>query len=166
MQIVCVEGSNLGSAKKGLSAICLLLALFVFAGAVAAAPSLSLSFYKDNGYGLGDDMQGQWTINTAVSSDVVRVEFYLDNQLQKNATAAPFNWSFNTANYTEAQHTFRVVAYDSAGATAETEKQSNFVGFPVGFVAAIIGIIVAVTVVVLIVCIYRIRKHDAKKSHD
>jgi hypothetical protein len=157
------EGSSLGYRNRGLITICFFLIIFVFAGAVCAVPILHLDFYKDNGYGLGDDMQGQWTINAAVSSDIVRVEFYLDNQLQKNVTSAPFSWSFDTANYTEAKHMFKVVAYDSAGVTAETEKQSNFVGVPVTFVAGIIGLIVSVTVVVLVVCVHRIRKHDAKK---
>jgi hypothetical protein len=158
--------ANLGLAKKGLIVICLLLVVSVFVGAVAAAPTLRLNFYKNNGYGAGDDMQGQWTINTQVSSDVVRVEFYLDNQLQQNVTTAPFSWSFNTANYTEAKHTITAIAYDSAGVTATAESQRNFVGFPLSFVVGIIGLVVAVIVVVLIVCVYRIRKQNAKKNQD
>jgi hypothetical protein len=149
---------------KGLITVCIVLALSLFAGAVAATPSLRLDFYKNNGYGLGDDMQGQWTINTAVSSDVVRVEFYIDNELQNNMTTAPFSWSFNTADYSEAKHTFSVVAYDSTGVTVKSEKQANFVGFPVSFIAAIIGIIVAVTVVALVVSGYKIRKSNVKKN--
>ncbi len=144
--------------------VCVFLSLFVIVGSVAAAPSLRLDFYKDNGYGMGEDMQGQWTINTVVSSDVIRVEFYLDGQLQKNATSAPFSWSFNTADYNQSKHTFTVIAIDSTGATTESERQANFVGFPVSFVVVIIGIIVAVTVVVLVVSVYRIRKSDAKKN--
>lgn len=162
--VLSVEASRLGYRTKGLITICIFLALSVFTGAVAAAPSLRLDFYKDNGYGMGEDMQGQWTINAVVSSDVVRVEFYLDNQLQKNATLTPFSWSFNTADYNENKHVFTAIAYDSTGAIAESERQANFAGFPVNFVAAIIGIIVAVTVVALVVSVYRIRKFNAKKT--
>jgi hypothetical protein len=100
----------MGSKVKALYIVCLILVLSVFVGAVTATPTLRLDFYKDNGYGMGEDLQGQWTVNTEISSDVVRIEFYLDGQLQKNDTSAPFSWSFNTANFTEAQHTFKVVA--------------------------------------------------------
>ena len=115
-----------------------------------AAPSLSLSFYKDNGYGMGNDMNGLWTINSDVSADVVYVEFYLDGQLQQNATASPFKWQFDTANYTEGQHTIRVVAYDAAGATAVAESQRNFVGFPLTFVVVIIAVVVVAILVPLV----------------
>lgn len=162
--VLCAEVSSLGCRTKGLIIVCVFLALSVFAGAAAAAPSLRLDFYKDNGYGMGDDMQGEWTINADVSSDVVRVEFYLDGQLQENATSVPFSWSFNTAEFNESKHMFTVIAYDSFGDTVESERQANFVGFPVSFVAAIIGIIVAVTVVALVVSVYRIRKSNAKNN--
>lgn len=154
----------MGLKPEVLCIVCLVLAFSTFASVVVAAPSLRLDFYKNNGYGFGDDMQGQWTINTAVSSDVVRVEFYFDNQLQKNATSAPFSWSFNTDNYTEGKHALKVVAFDAAGATAESERQANFVGFPVTFVAAIVGIVVAITVLALVVSVYRIKKSNVKKE--
>jgi uncharacterized membrane protein len=154
----------LGYRSRWLNIVCVFLTLFVIAGTVAAAPSLRLDFYKNNGYGMGEDMQGQWTINTVVSSDVTHVEFYLDGQLQKNATSAPFSWSFNTADYNQSKHTFTVIAFDSTGATTESERQANFVGFPVSFVVAIIGIIVTIIVVILVVSVYRIRKSDAKKN--
>lgn len=154
----------MGCRTKGLIIVCIFLALSVFAGAVAAAPSLRLDFYKDNGYGMGDDIQGQWTITASVSSDVVRVEFYLDGQLQENATSTPFSWSFNTAEFSENKHMFTVISYDSSGATAESERQANFVEFPVSFVVAIIGIIVAITLVALVVSVYRIRKSNAKHN--
>ncbi len=43
--------------------VCLLVCFIMlsFAAAVEAAPSLSLSFYKDNGYGMGNDINGLWT---------------------------------------------------------------------------------------------------------
>ena len=61
--------------------------------------------------------------------------------------AAPFSWSFNTGNYSEGQHTFKVVAYDSLGETATAESQHNFVGFPLTFVVGIIASVVVITVV-------------------
>ncbi len=125
-----------------------------------AKPTLSLDFYKNNGYGSGSDMNGEWTLNTVVSQDVAYVEFYLDNQLQLNATATPFSWNFNTGSYTEGQHTIKAVAYDSAGETATEEIQRNFVGFPLTFVVGIIVLVVVVVIVSLGFVVYRARKSE------
>ena len=148
----------MGFRVKGL---CLLLVCLVFmlpCFLVAAAPSVSLSLYKNNGYGMGNDMNGVWTVNTAVSPEVSYVEFYLDDQLQQNATSTPFSWQFDTANYTLDTHTIRAVAFDSAGESATAQVKRNFVGFPVTFVVGIIGTIVAGLTIALVVSVYRIRK--------
>jgi hypothetical protein len=122
------------------TAFCLVIFLSGLASSLAA-PSLSLSWYKNNGYGMGNDIGGEWTINTNVSTDVVRVEFYLDDVLQQNDTEAPFSWNFNTAdNFTLGVHTFRVVAYDSAGASTTSVAERNFVEY--SFSSVIITIII------------------------
>ena len=148
----------MGFRVKGL---CLLLVCLVFVlpcFLVAAEPSVSLSLYKNNGYGLGDDMNGLWTVNTAVSQNVSYVEFYLDDQLQLNGTSAPFSWQFDIINYTEGTHTIRAVAFDSAGESATAQVERNFVGFPLAFVVGIIGTIVAGLTIAVVVSVYRIRK--------
>ena len=148
----------MGFRVKGL---CFLLVCLVFVTPcflVAAAPSLSLSLYKNNGYGMGDDMNGVWTVNTAVSQNVSYVEFYVDDQLQLNDTSASFSWQFDTINYTEGTHTIRAAAFDSAGESATTQVERNFVGFPVNFVVGIIVLIVVVSAVAVLVSVYRIRK--------
>jgi hypothetical protein len=129
---------------------------------VEAKPTLNLSFYKDNGYGMGNDMNGEWTINTEVSSDVQYVEFYMDDQLQLNDTSAPYNWNFNTGSYTEGMHTIKVVAYDAAGESATAERQSNFVGFPLTFVVGIIVFVVIAVIGGFGFALYRARKNEAK----
>jgi heme/copper-type cytochrome/quinol oxidase subunit 2 len=131
---------------------------------VEAAPTLSTSFYKNNGYGMGNDMSGEWTLNTSVSSDVAYVEFYLDDQLQLNATTAPFSWHFDTSSFSEGQHTIHVIAYDAEGVSDDVTLQRNFVGFPVDFVVLIIVIVVVAVVVSLAVLLYRVRRQDAKRN--
>jgi ABC-type transport system involved in multi-copper enzyme maturation permease subunit len=130
---------------------------------VAAKPSLSVSFYKNNGYGMGNDVNGQWTINTEVSDNTTHVEFYLDNQLQLNDTTAPYQWEFTTETFNEGTHTLKLVAYDASGETAIFENQKNFVGFPMTFVVGIISVVVVVFVIALIISAYRIKKEAAKK---
>ncbi len=133
---------------------------------VQAKPTLSLSFYKNNGYSMGNDMNGLWTINTEVSSDVVYVEFYLDNELQCNDTSAPFSWPFDTNNYTIALHTIKVVAYDSSGEQAVEERQPNFVGFPLAFVVGIISFVVVAVIVSFVFAFYRARRNEAKERQQ
>jgi len=144
----------------GFAVLLLALSLTVTCASAEAKPTLSLSFYKNNGYGSGSDMNGEWTLNATVSQDVVNVEFYLDNQLQLNDTTAPFRWNFNTGYFTEDQHTIKAVAYNSAGETTTEEIQRNFVGFPLTFVVGIIVLVVVVVIVSLVFVIYRARKSE------
>jgi len=143
--------------------ICLVTVLSCLVVDVTAKPSLSLSFYKNDGYGMGNDMNGKWTINTAVSQNASYVEFYLDNNLEQNITSASFNWHFDTANYTEGRHTIKVIAYDFSGESTTVTIERNFVGFPINFILGIIAIIVAVTVLSLILLLLRVRKKEIKK---
>lgn len=156
-----IKTSQLGTL---LTVALLLLGLLIFTA--QAAPTLKLSFYKNNGYSLGNDMQGQWTINTEVSNDVTNVEFYIDGQLQFNDTQAPFSWPYNTEDYGLGLHTIKVVAYDSAGEYAIEERQPNFVGFPLMFIIGIISLIVVGSIGAFIFALYRARRNEAKERQQ
>jgi hypothetical protein len=57
------------------------------------------------------------TLVTATASDnvgVARVEFLLDGALQSTATAAPYQWSWNTAGAANGSHALVSKAYDAA----------------------------------------------------
>ena len=148
---------------RGLSLVCLVLVLAYALAIVVAAPSLSISTYKNNGYGWGNDMGGLWTFTAEVSQDVVFVEFYLDDELQQNSTAAPFKWQFNTADYTLGEHMIEVVAYDSTGLTATAEKQADFVEYSMTDTLVIIVVAVVVIMVVsLAALLFRVRRKASK----
>jgi len=115
---------------------------------------------------MGNDINGEWTINTATSSDVTHVEFYLDDHLEENNKSSPFSWYFDTTNYTEEAHTIKAVAYNSAGKTATAQAERNFVGFPITFVVEIIGFIVLVIVLSLLFALYRVRKKEAAQNQN
>ena len=134
---------------------------------VSASPSMSLSWHKDNGYDMGNDINGVWTINANVSPDVVYVEFYLGGQLQQNDTSSPFSWQFDTVNYSEGMHIIKAVAFNSLGETVIVQVERNFVGFPFLFVISIIIVVVVVVLVVSIVAaFYRVRKRKRELSRN
>ncbi len=140
-----------------------ILLLFTLAAipllAVNAEPTISLSLYKDNGYGWGNDMAGQWTVNTQVSADVTSVEFYLDHQLQQKDTSAPFSWQFNTNNYTTGEHTIKAVAYDNQSSSQTAQITRNFVEDNTNTILVTIIVAVAAVFAVLVgVAVYRIKK--------
>ena len=142
-----------------LSYICMICAALALSStAVLAAPTISLSWYKNNGYGLGNDIGGQWTITAVTSSDVTRVEFYLDSQLQQNDTLTPFSWAFNTADYSLGSHNIKTVAYTSDGQTMTAQAERNFVEYSTNLLWIITGVIVAVVAISIVVALYWVRK--------
>jgi hypothetical protein len=143
---------------KGLAVTCFLIVIACSVASVYATPTLSLSWYKNNGYGMGNDISGEWTITAQVSQNVTRVEFYIDNQLEVNDTSAPFSWNFDTANFTEGTHSIKAVAYDSDGQSATAVAERNFVGFPVSSIVGIILFVVVVLIVALVVTWFWIKK--------
>ncbi|MBN1245294.1 hypothetical protein JXA31_06845 [Candidatus Bathyarchaeota archaeon] len=132
---------------------------------IEAEPTVSIRLYRDNAYGFGNDISGLLTVRTEVSTDVTRVEFYLDTLLQSNCTTSPFNWSFDTNNYTLGLHTIKVVAYDALGDEASAEIQRNFIEFPTLLILSIIVATVVITFAGIVIGIFRARKREAKEKH-
>jgi hypothetical protein len=102
-------------AKTKLLMSLVLLTLVALCLTVEAQSKFSLTLYKNNGYGLGKDMAGLWTLKTDFSTDTSYVEFYIDNHLQANDTTAPYNWQFITSNFTIGEHTLKAVSYNNSG---------------------------------------------------
>ncbi len=147
--------------NKKLACICVISIFLASSTSIAlAAPSISLSWYKNNGYDdFGNSIGGEWTITAKVSSDVTRVEFYVDDALQQNVTSAPFKWTFNTANFSLGDHNIKVIAYDAAGETATAQANRNFVEYSASDTLWMtIGIVVIVMVIILVAALYRVRK--------
>jgi len=123
-----------------------------------AKPSIDLDFAKDNGYGFGNDIGGLWTVNAHVSSEVAYVEFYLDGQLERNDTSAPFSWQFDTVNYSVGSHAIKAVAYDALGESAFLQVERNFQQTSTETVTGIIfAIVIAVVVAAVGFALYRVK---------
>jgi hypothetical protein len=124
-----------------------------------AQPALLLDLNRDYGFGMGNDIAGLFTLKADASSNTSYVEFYLDNQLQQNDTAAPYSWQFNTNNCTLGEHTLKAVAYDGAGESQTKEITRNFVEDSTNNILLVtIVIAVVVTAIAVVVAVYRIRK--------
>lgn len=133
--------------------------VFLFGTVAEAKPSIDFEFYKNDGYGMGDDIGGVWTITAKVSTDVQYVEFYLDDQIQQKDTTAPYSWQFNTLNYPVGSHAIKAVAYDSSGSSAMLQVTRDFQDTPT--LTVMTPIIAAVIIIVAVACgfaIFRVIK--------
>jgi hypothetical protein len=142
----------------------LLLTLSCFAAAQTEQPEVALSLYRNSGFDMGNDINGQWTVNAAVSQNVTHVEFYLDGELQHNDTVAPFSWAFDSSSYSEGNHVIRAVAWDVYGESAEASVERNFVGFPILLVVGVVAVAVVMFVVSLVVSWFWIKKKAAQRQ--
>src|SRR5262249_47457861 len=52
------------------------------------------------------------TVTVDVSNDVTRVDFIVDHVRQASVTSGPFQWDWDTHNFTDNIHTLKVKAFD------------------------------------------------------
>lgn len=112
-------------------------------------------------------VSGTKTISASATDDkgVDRVEFWVDGVKKSTDYSSPYNWSWDTTNYSDGTHTVRVVAYDGDGksdyqqysvsvrnieppvAGEGIEPQiSELLSNPIAIVLIIVGIIAAIAV--------------------
>ena len=103
-------------------------AFAVVAGLLLAPPvlaqenSLTMTLSRDWGYGgFGGDIQGTFSFHVRGPSEIVRVEFYIDEQMIGEDTQAPFDLQFVTDNYPLGEHELYAVGYAADG----TSLRSN-----------------------------------------
>jgi hypothetical protein len=150
----------------GLTLACLLLLTPFMLLTASAEPALSIEWQRNSGFDLHSGINGQYTITAHPASNLTtHVEFYLDDKLQYSDAQTPYNWSFNTDNYPEGEHTIRVTAYTATGETASATDIRSFTGFPYMFVVGVLlfgGIVFAF---LLLLTYYLIKqKANAKRT--
>jgi len=80
----------------------------------------------------GSDLDGDYTTQltaTDSGSGMERVEFYLDAALVLTDNAAPWEWDFDTGDYSDGNHTLTAWAYDRAGNRADLTARWFFGDF-------------------------------------
>ncbi len=128
--------------KKVLLAICLLAliaGLLSTSEALAqTADRLSLRLSRTFGYSSGTgDIQGTFKLTATGPDNLVKVAFYLDDQVLGEVTQSPFALSFSTDSYPNGLHTFKAVGTTADGTDYQSnEIEGNFVSAGQGMKAA------------------------------
>lgn len=82
-----------------------------------------LSLSRDFGYGgMGNDIQGMFSLRINGPDDLVRVEFFIDGELMGEDAESPFAFQFNTDNYTVGLHTLNAVGYTAGGRELQSRE--------------------------------------------
>jgi hypothetical protein len=155
------------NAKDKVTLICLLISL-MFPALVLAQddPALQLRLSRDNGYGLGSQMQGHFSYRVSGPENLVRVEYLMDGEVIGESTEEPFRFRFITDNFELGIHEMSAVGYTADGQVLNSNViRGDFVDPQVGntFIIAIIGLSVVVIGVRLL--FFRQGSGKAKKGY-
>lgn len=115
--------------------------------------SLQLSVRRDFGFGMGNLIQGRFTLQVTGPDDLVRVEFLIDEQVVGLDSEPPFRFSFNTSKYQLGGHRISAIGFTITGEELRSaERTLEFVSADEGWRAAmgIVGPIVVGTIVLML----------------
>ncbi|MFZ0547440.1 MAG: hypothetical protein WAM60_18485 [Candidatus Promineifilaceae bacterium] len=126
-----------------------LLVFLLFPSLVFAQdePALKLSLSRDNGYGLGSQMQGHFSYRVTGPDNLVRVEYLMDGEVIGESTEQPFRFRFVTDNFELGSHQMSAVGYTADGQTLESNTiRGEFVSPQVTnkFLFGVIGFVVVI----------------------
>ena len=85
------------------------------AGAQESEASLQLTVRRDFGFGMGNRVQGSFTLQVTGPDDLVQVEFLIDEQVVGVDIEPPFRFSFSTSNYQLGDHRISAVGFTTTG---------------------------------------------------
>lgn len=126
-----------------------LIVLFVFPAFAFAQdePELELRISRDNGYGLGNQMQGNFSYRVSGPEDLVRVEYLMDGEVIGESTSEPFRFNFVTDNFELGLHEMSAVGYTADGEVLESNVyRGDFVSPEITsrFTYIVLGLVVVV----------------------
>ena len=121
-----------------LTIVVLVVAAPVLApAALAQGDELQLAVRRNFGYGGGDQIQGSFTMAATGPTDLASVTFKIDAQVVGTANAAPFQVSFNTADYGLGWHDLTAEGHTTGGQTlVAAPRRFDFVSAATGYQAA------------------------------
>jgi hypothetical protein len=117
--------------KNCLYIFLVLLAILVFvtAARAQAVEELELSVSRDFGSSFGTgDIQGTFSMKVTNPSNLVKIQFYIDNTMIAEDTEPPFKVQFVTDDYAPGMHTMHAIGYTSDGRELLTrEMKFNYI---------------------------------------
>lgn len=88
-----------------------------------AVEELALSLSRDFGSSFGKgDIQGTFSLKVTGPSNLVKVQFYIDNTILAEDTDSPFMVQFVTDDYTPGKHTMYAMGYTRDGRELHTRE--------------------------------------------
>jgi len=143
---------------SGICLLVLLLLTILPAAAQQTDETLTLHLNRDFGYSAGGEIQGAFSLTAAGPDDLVRIDYYLDDQLLGRAEAPPFKISFNTGDHPLGQHTLSAVGTTAAGIEIRsTNRTLEFVSAEAGWQMAgkialpILAVVLAIAILSTVV---------------
>jgi hypothetical protein len=110
--------------KRCLSLLLILGICMAFSTTVSAqTQELKLSLSRDFGYGLGGDIQGLFSMHVSGPSDLVKVEFFIDETKIGEDTESPYALQFSTDDYPLGVHT---LSARGSSATGQVYSSNSF----------------------------------------
>ena len=105
--------------------ITILVSLAIISAVSAQSEELTLSLSRDFGYGgFNGDIQGTFSVKASGPANLERVQFFLDETLLGEDTAAPFAIQFVTDNYPTGAHVLSAVGYTTDGKPLKSQTIS------------------------------------------
>lgn len=117
----------------GLLAAIILLVPTAMAEAQDAG-GLTLGLRRDFGYGMGDDIQGRFTLSASGPDNLETVTFYLDQVVLSTVNEAPFRFSFSTGDFALGVHVIAAEGVLTDGTRLRSDERTiNFVSAEQGW---------------------------------
>jgi hypothetical protein len=142
-----MKKSNLRKFGVALLAVVLL----VSAQNAAAQSELVLSINRDFGYGGFDNkIEGLFSLSAEGPEDLVRVDFFIDEELIANLEAEPFRVQFSTNSYAAGEHRLYAIGFTPSGEELQSNEIARVFITKEEIREAIFGIIVPLVGVIIL----------------
>jgi len=114
--------------RKKLVSLIIIFSLFLTGKGFAqdSLPGLQLTLIRNFGYGGFGRIQGNFTLRIDdPNEELVRIEFYLDDELISTVNQEPYQFKFHTNTFSEGNHTLSAVGFFEDGTRVESNRISK-----------------------------------------
>jgi hypothetical protein len=132
--------------------------------------TIELRVVRIFGFRAGSQLQGRIGLRVEGPQDLIRVEFYLDDEMIGEDDQAPFQYDFSTGDFSPGEHTIRAIGYTEDGKSLLSNVGTyTFISSDEAFSSVqkiVIPILIGVVVLVAIGGVISAVMGKRKESHD